>query len=234
MGYIPLFMAVTDQPCVVVGGDAVAEERVRTLLAAGAIVTVISAALTPGLRELAERGAIQYRARALAAGDLAGFVLAYCVAPDLAVGRRAAAEARTLGVPINVMDRPELCSFIAPAVVKRGPLQIAVSTSGASPALAKILRQELEECFGPQYELLLAVLAGARRHLRRHEPDAGRRAELSHALARALRDPLMRDDYAAADAELRRHLGLGLADLGIDATATQSAVERLPGAPGSP
>jgi len=232
MGYIPLFMAVTDQPCVVVGGDAVAEERVRLLLTAGAKVTVISPSLTRWLKEMAERGAVQYRARALKSGDLAGFALVYCVEADLAIARRAAAEARSLGVPINVMDRPALGSFIAPAVVRRGALQIAVSTSGSSPALAKIIRQELEASFGAQYELLLAVLAGARRHLRQHERDPARRAELSHALARALRDPLMRDDYTAAEAELRRYLGLGLADLGID-PPPQSSAKPIPVTPGS-
>lgn len=215
MGYVPLFMAVTDQPCVVIGGDALAEERVRMLLAAGASVTVISPSLTPGLRSLVARGAAHYRGRALVAGDLTGFALAYCVDPDLAVGQRAAAEARALGVPLNVVDRPELCAFIAPAVLKRGPLQIAISTSGASPALAKILRQELGGQFGPAYELLLTVLAGVRRHIRDREPDPARRAALSHTLARALREPILRGDYAAAEAELRRELGLGLADLGI-------------------
>lgn len=229
MGYVPVFMAVTDRPCVVIGGDANAEERVRTLLAAGAIVTLISPSLTPGLHEMAATSAIQYRGRALAEGDIAGFTLAYCVEPDPAIATRAAAEARALGVPINIMDRPELCSFIAPAVVKRGALQIAVSTSGASPALARILRQELEVSFGPAYELILTVLASARRYLREHEPDPARRAALSHALARALRDPILRDDYAAADAALRRGIGVGLAELGIDPPPPLG--DHLPAAP---
>jgi len=232
MGYVPLFMAVTDQPCVVIGGDAIAEQRVRALLAASAQVTVISGSLTPELHIMAANGTIQYRARALAAGDLTGFRLAYCVDPDPTIAACATAEARNLGVPINVTDRPELCSFIVPAMVKRGPLQIAVSTSGASPALARILRQELAECFGPSYELLLTVLTSARRYLRDHEPDPARRAALSHALARALRDPLTHADYAAAEAELRRCIGVGLADLGIDPTAP-FAVTTLPVTPES-
>jgi siroheme synthase-like protein len=232
MDYLPLFMAVTDQPCVVIGGDASAEQRVLTLRAAGAQVTVISGSLTPGLHIMAANGTIQYRARALAAGDLTGFRLAYCVDADPAIAARATTEARNLGLPINVTDRPELCSFIVPAIVKRGHLQIAVSTGGASPALARILRQELAECFGPSYELLLTVLTSARRYLRNHEPDPARRAALSHALARALRDPLTHDDYAAAEAELRRCIGVGLADLGIDPIPSL-AVTTLPVTPES-
>jgi siroheme synthase-like protein len=232
MDYLPLFMAVTDQPCVVIGGDASAEQRVLTLRAAGAQVTVISGSLTPGLHIMAANGTIQYRARALAAGDLTGFRLAYCVDADPAIAARATTEARNLGLPINVTDRPELCSFIVPAIVKRGHLQIAVSTGGASPALARILRQELAECFGPSYELLLTVLTSARRYLRNHEPDPARRAALSHTLARALRDPLTHDDYAAAEAELRRCIGVGLADLGIDPIPSL-AVTPLPVTPES-
>jgi precorrin-2 dehydrogenase/sirohydrochlorin ferrochelatase len=233
MGYVPLFMAVTGQPCAVVGGDTKTEERVHSLLEAGANVTVISSSLTPNLKEMAERGAIKHRAREMASGDLSGFVLAYCTDPDPAIGRRAATEARALGIPINVTDNPKLCSFIAPAVVKRGALQIAVSTSGASPVIARILRQELEALIGPQYETLLEVLAAARALLRRCELDVERRAQVLQALAYALREPLMRDDYAAADAELRRHLALGLSDLGIDLRTAQCAGENLPSTPGS-
>jgi siroheme synthase-like protein len=233
MGYIPLFVAVTNQPCAVVGGGPKAEERVRTLLTAGADVTVISPSLTSELKELLEKGAIKHRARAMAAGDLSGFVVVYCADPDPAVGRRAAVEARALNIPINITDQPELCSFIVPAVVRRGPLQVAISTSGASPVIARILRQELESLIGPQYETLLKVLAASRSHLQRHEPDAARRAELSEALALALREPLMHDDYVAADIELRRRLGAGLADLGIDPPTSQLAVETLPDTPGS-
>jgi siroheme synthase-like protein len=233
MDYIPLFMAVTGQSCAVVGGGAKAEERVRTLLEAGADVTVICPSLTIALTELAESGAIKHRARVMESGDLSGFVVVYCADPDPAVGRRAAVEARALNIPINITDQPELCSFIVPAVVRRGPLQVAISTSGASPVIARILRQELEAVIGPQYETLLKVLAASRSHLQRREPDVERRVEVSQALAYALREPLMRDDYAAADAELRRHLGLGLSDLGIDLRTAQCAVENLPSTPGS-
>ncbi len=232
MGYIPLFMTVTDQPCMVIGGDAVAEERVRALLDAGARVTVISSSVTAPLKALVESGRVEHRQRGFRSGDLAGFALAYCTEHNEALAREVAAEARSTGVPINLTDRPELCSFIAPAVVRRGALQIAVSTAGASPALAGLLRRELEAIFSAPYETLLAVLAAVRSCLRAHEPDGARRRTLSRTLASALREPILRGDHAGADAELRRHLGIGLADLGL-ARVPPGDAEQLTSLPGS-
>ena len=151
MGYLPLFMDVTDQPCVVIGGDELAASRVRALLDSGAVVTVIAATLAPSLDEMARAGRITYRARTFIPGDLEGFSLAFCTAFTHEEATIIAAEARALGVPINVTDRPQLCTFIMPAIVKRGDLQIAISTGGASPALAKHLRRELEQVLGDRY-----------------------------------------------------------------------------------
>lgn len=216
MGYVPLFLAVTGTRCVVIGGDPSAEDRVRSLLAEEAIVTVISPTLTPGLRQMVERGLVRCHERVLRPGDLAGCTLAYCTEADPAIARTAVGEADARGVLINVLDRPELCRFIAPAVVKRGALRIAISTSGASPALAKALRRELGEQFGPSWEVLLTALARVRRYLRKREPDAARRAELNRQLAEMLRPPLLQGDYVAASARLREGIGIGLEDLGIE------------------
>jgi precorrin-2 dehydrogenase/sirohydrochlorin ferrochelatase len=223
MGYIPLFFDVTGRRCIVLGGDELAERRSCTLLEAGAIVTVISAALTSRLAELAIAGRIRHLPRSFAPGDLRGAALVYCYAEDLAIARAAVDEARALGVPINVCDRPALCTFIAPAVVKRGALQIAISTGGTSPALAKILRQELEASLGGEYTMLLEILAATRQLLRERAPGLAKRAELANALARELRAALTVGDYAALEEILRRNLGVTLADLGIDRTATEPA-----------
>src|SRR5579859_6547675 len=132
MGYLPLFTDVTDQPCVVIGGGALAADRVRVLLAAGAGVTVIAPALTELLTELERIGRIRWRARSFMAGDLRDFRLAFYTGGDDDEARIIAAEARVIGMPINVTDRPQLCSFIMPAIVRRGALQIAIATGGAS------------------------------------------------------------------------------------------------------
>ena len=216
MGYVPLFLAVTGTRCAVIGGDPSAEDRVRSLLAEEATVTVISPTLTLGLHQMVEQGLVRCHERVLMPGDLAGFTLAYCTDTDPAIVHMAVAEADARGVLINVLDDPGLCRFIAPAVVKRGALRIAISTSGASPALARAIRHELDEQFQPSWEVLLTALARVRGYLRDREPDATRRVALNRKLAELLRPVLLRGDYLAANAGLREEIGIGLADLGIE------------------
>jgi len=225
MGFIPLFLDVSARPCLVIGGGETAARRARALIEAGAKVSVITRDPGAGIAALAEFGALRHLALEYARGALRDFVLVYVATTDQDVAREAAAEARELGIPINVEDRPDLCSFIAPSVVKRGDLQIAVSTGGASPSLAKSLREELELRFGPEYGFLAQILAAARRRLRRSEPEARVRARILEELVRSdLREYLRTRDYPAADQLMAVHLGCTLSDLGFDparfATAT--------------
>src|SRR5208282_284919 len=155
MGYIPIFLDVTGRECVVVGGGEVAARKVESLLEAGAHVTVVSPRLSPPMSAIVAREPITHVAREYERGDIRGCVLVYAATDDPNLHRDLAAEARALGIPINVADVPDLCTFIAPAVVKRGALQIAISTSGASPAFAARLRSELEHQFGTEYALIL-------------------------------------------------------------------------------
>jgi precorrin-2 dehydrogenase/sirohydrochlorin ferrochelatase len=217
MGYIPLFMDVFGRPCAVVGdGDATAR-RVRELLDAGAIVTIVSARPCLSLSAIVTARKVRHLARKYQPGDLRGSALAYISDEDSATVSAAAAEARDLGIPVNVADTPDLCTFIAPSVVKRGGLCIAISTSGASPALARLLREQLEGSFGPEYETLVEILAAVRRFLRRTEADPGIRARIMMELVRSnLVDHLRSGDYAKADRVVTQSLGRGLATLGFD------------------
>src|SRR5271169_81003 len=218
MGYIPIFFDVTGRPCVVIGGGEVAARKVESLLEAGARVTVVSPRLSPSLQAAVARGLVTHIARDYAPGDIKGCVLAYAATDDPKLHRELAAEARTLGIPINVADVPELCSFIAPAVVKRGALQIAISTSGASPAFAARLRHELEDQFGPEYALTLDVLRAARQRLHAGETDpADRMRRLKDLANSALPDAIAVGDVAAIERILAAHLGdgVGLAALGL-------------------
>lgn len=217
MGYLPIFLAVSGRRCIVIGGGEIAERKACSLLEAGAEVTVVSSAVTSGLAALAGRKRLRHLARVYQAGDLDGAFLAFEASGDPTAVQAAVAEARARGVLINVADEPELCSFIAPAVIKRGALQIAISTGGASPALARNLRQELQDRFGAEYESILDLLAAARHWLQAREDDLGARARILTALVNSdLREALKRRDVAAADATLRRILGASLADLGCD------------------
>jgi precorrin-2 dehydrogenase / sirohydrochlorin ferrochelatase len=218
MGYIPIFLDVTGRECVVVGGGEVAARKVESLLEAGARVTVVSPRLSPSLQTIVARGNVVHIARDYQRGDIIGCVLAYAATDDPKLHREIAAEARALGIPLNVVDVPELCTFIAPAIVKRGPLQIAISTAGASPAFAARLRRELEDQFGPEYALTLEVLRAARRRLHADEIDPGDRMRRLKDLANsALPDAIAVGDVAAIERILAVHLGdgVGLAALGL-------------------
>lgn len=231
MGYLPIFIDVSGRACIVIGGGEIAERKVRSLIEAGATVVVISPTVTPELAAMSRSGAIRHLARKYERGDLAGSWLAFEATGDDATARMVAVEAAERGVPNNVADVPELCTFIVPAVVRRGGLQLAISTGGASPALARKIREELEESFGPEYELTIELLADARRWLRVHESDLGSRARLLSALVNSdLRECLKRGDFDSVNAIVKRVLGVGLAGIGFVPAHDDSAVDRNPAA----
>jgi precorrin-2 dehydrogenase/sirohydrochlorin ferrochelatase len=218
MAYIPIFLDVTGRQCVVVGGGEVAARKVESILEAGAHVTVVSPSLSPPMEAIVASGLVTHLARNYERGDIRGCVLVYAATDDPKLHRELAAEARALGIPVNVVDVPELCTFIAPAVVKRGALQIAISTGGASPALAARLRRNLEDQFGDEYARTLEVLLAARRRLHACEIDpAVRMRRLKDLANSALPDAIAARDMPAIDRILATHLGDGvdLAALGL-------------------
>ena len=145
--YYPVFLDVRGRTALVVGGGAVAERKAAGLARAGACVRVVAPTVTAGLEAHARDGLVDLRRRAFRENDVEGVFLVYAATDDAAVNEAVYAEAEARGVPANVVDDPAHCSFIVPSVVRRGPLQLAVSTSGAAPALAKRLRRELEGRF---------------------------------------------------------------------------------------
>jgi len=216
MKYVPIFLAVAGRRCLVVGGGEVAARKVATLLAAGAEVCVVSPHLNGALTTLASRGRIRHVAREYASGDLDGASLIYAATDDAELHRRMHDEAGARGIPINVADAPELCSFIVPAVLNQGALQIAVSTAGASPAMAKRIVARLGRIFGSEYGLALEVMRAARGHLKAAEPDLRIRArKLSLLAASRIPEYLRNNDLDAVERMLHRHLGVGLDALGL-------------------
>ncbi len=145
-----------------------------------------------------------------------GVLLVYAATDDADLHQRLCAEARGRGVLINVADVPELCTFIAPAVLSRGALKIAVSTSGSSPAMAKRIVERLERMFGPEYAVTLEILRAARRRLKAVEPDLRTRAAKLKGLALSrLPEHLRRGDLDAVDRILTHHIDAGLEALGL-------------------
>jgi precorrin-2 dehydrogenase/sirohydrochlorin ferrochelatase len=168
---------------------------------------------------IVDKRLVTHLARNYQRGDIHGCVLVYAATDDPKLHRELAAEARALGIPVNVVDVPQLCTFIAPAVVKRGDLQIAISTGGASPAFAARLRRNLEDQFGDEYARTLEVLRAARRRLHASEIDpAVRMRRLKDLANSALPDAIAARDADAIDRILATYLGDGvdLAVLGID------------------
>lgn len=159
MTHYPAFLDLRGKKAVVVGGGRVAERKVLSLLEAGAEVTVISPQVTPRLARQREKGRIRHLARNYRNGDLAGSLLVIAATDSPQVNARVSRDAPGL---VNVVDVPSECSFIVPSVIKRGPLTIAVSTSGVSPAFSKTLRKELEKLYGPGFSVYLRFLAKVR------------------------------------------------------------------------
>jgi precorrin-2 dehydrogenase/sirohydrochlorin ferrochelatase len=204
----PLFALIEDRACLVVGGGAVGERKVLDLLAAGAKVTVVSRELTPGLAELAAQERLSFIQGDFTPRHLDGMMLVVGATDDLIVNQQVSAAAQARGLLVNIVDAPELCTFIVPAQVRRGPLTIAVSTGGASPALARKVREELEQHFGPDYGLYLRVLQAVRNQIlarRRGHPENQRLFQ--GLIAGPLQEAIARGDRTQVLAVLEKALG---------------------------
>lgn len=218
MSLYPVFLELSDVPCAVVGGGAVAERKVLGLLAAGAAVTVIAPTLSDRLVELVRDARIVHENRPYASGDARGFRLLFAATDRREVNEQAAREAREAGAWANVADDLEGSTFTVPSSVRRGDLTLAISTGGASPAEARRVREELEAMFPERYAAYLDLLRAVRRRLleRRGAGDPASGELFTRLVRSELRGAFLAGDAAAADAALARTLGEGyaLADLG--------------------
>jgi len=161
----PLYIAclrLGGRPCLVVGGGDVGLEKVEGLLACNADVTLVAPEAVPELRDFAEEGSIRWERRGYEPADLDGKFLAIAATSDTDVNISVYDEAERRAMLVNVVDVPPLCNFILPAIVRNGPLAIAISTAGASPALAKRMKREIAESFGEPYARLAILLNDAR------------------------------------------------------------------------
>jgi uroporphyrin-III C-methyltransferase/precorrin-2 dehydrogenase/sirohydrochlorin ferrochelatase len=166
VSYYPLFLDLRGEPCVVLGGGTLAAAKVRDLLLADARVTVIAPELEAEAEAAAADPRVRVERRPYRPGDLAGARLVVDASGDLEVNRATWEEAEAAGILVNVVDVPDRCRFIAPAVVRRDPLLVAISTGGESPFLASTLRARLERVLGPEWGPFTALVGSLRRKLR--------------------------------------------------------------------
>jgi precorrin-2 dehydrogenase / sirohydrochlorin ferrochelatase len=191
----PMFLKLEGRECLVVGAGKVGEPKISGLLETGARIRVVALQASPVVREWAREGKIELKLRAFSADDLTGAFLAIVATNSRSLNERVYREAQRLGVLCNVVDVPDLCDFYYPSVVRRGDLQIAVSTAGQSPSLAQKIRQQLEKQFGPAYAAWVAELGETRKLILASDLDKERKLDLLHSLA-------SREALEAAVAEL--------------------------------
>jgi len=218
--YYPLMVDLAGRKCLVAGGGAVAERKASILLSFGADVVVVSPELSPGLKKLADEGKLKHLPRGYRREDLEGTFLAIGATDDREINGQLARDARAGGVWANVVDSPQDCNFIVPSIVTRGDLLIAISTGGKSPALAKKIRQEMEEIYGEEYAELLEILGELRAQVLREVQDPVLRQGILEGVVnsnlleriRAGEGPLIRKDLRrlwkkALESHLKRNGG---------------------------
>lgn len=178
--YYPAFLNLEGRRAVVIGGGKVAERKVLTLLKAGAEVTVISPGITEMIKREKLKGKIKHIERQYSKGDLKNAFLVIAATDSQDINKKVFEDSTCL---VNVVDSPSLCSFIVPSVIQRGPLTIAISTSGISPALSRSIRKELEKLYGPEFAEYLGLLEKIRKKAMREIPDKKKRSRFLRSLA---------------------------------------------------
>ncbi len=183
MSYFPAFLDIEKKKCLVVGGGNVAAQKIRTLVRCGARVGVVAKSLRPSVQKLCSSGAIAWVGREFQTTDLRGAFLVIAATDDTMLNRKVWETATKQKILVNVVDDPPHCNFIVPSVFRRGKLQIGISTGGSSPAIAKRIRKELADVFGPEYALALDWMGRARHVVFKRVPTSTLRKELFSQLA---------------------------------------------------
>ena len=229
MDFLPIFLDVRDRPCVVVGGGEVAERKASLLLRAGARVTVVAPEACQGLRRREAADELVLEARRYVEGDLDGCCIAFAATDDRAVNARVSADARARNIPVNVADDPSLCSFIMPSILDRSPVVAAVSTGGASPVLARLIRMRLEQLIPSAYGRLGTFVEAFRDKVKARFAEGRERKAFWE---RVLQGPIAERVLAGQEPAARRMMDEALAS--EDVTLAEGEVYLVGGGPGDP
>lgn len=192
----PIFLDVMGQRCVVVGAGAVGQRKAQSLLSAGAKVTVVAPEATARVELLSVEGKLQWLAEAYQPSHLDGARLVFAATDDPELNQRVAADARARGALVNVAEPPEAGDFAVPATLRRGEICIAVSTGGASPSLAKKLREQIESVVGEEYAALVELLGEMRMTLEKQVKAQNKRQQVYEAILKSDALALLRDGKA--------------------------------------
>jgi uroporphyrin-III C-methyltransferase/precorrin-2 dehydrogenase/sirohydrochlorin ferrochelatase len=205
--YLPVCLRLQDTPVVLIGGGTVATRKARLLLRAGANVTVVSPEISAELEQLlADNGGVWQQSR-YQETDLHGKKLVVAATPDRATNEQIYQHAMGLALPVNVVDAPELCSFIFPSIIDRDPLLIAITSSGKSPVLARILRRKIEAMVPAAYGRLAEFAGRFRQMVKEHIPqDTRRRLFWEQAMDGTLAEQVLAGREQQAEAQLRERL----------------------------
>jgi precorrin-2 dehydrogenase/sirohydrochlorin ferrochelatase len=206
--YYPIFLNVENRTCLVVGGGEVGMRKVKTLLSCGARVGVVSPEVDPWLAEKAEEGSLELVDDHYEENHLQDRFLVIAATDDLELNCRIAQDAEKRGILCNVVDYPQEGNFILPSLVQRGALTLAISTSGKSPAMARQIRQDLEQRFGTEYADFLEVMGAVRSRLLKESHDSTANKEKFTQLVQSpLLELVKRRDYKAVDQLLKDVIG---------------------------
>lgn len=234
MRFFPVFLNLKGRRCLVVGGGEVAANKLQGLLEAEAEAVLVAPEATAEIAALAEQGRINRQAREFIPEDLAGCALVIAATDDEQTNRRVAEAATARNIPVNVVDNPQLCGFIMPSVVDRRPVQVAVSTGGASPVLARLLRARLETLIPAAYGRLATLLRDFRERVKARIPQATERRRFWEDIAQG---PVAEMVFAGQDEAAARALEQALetspATEGAGANKT-GEVYLVGGGPGDP
>jgi uroporphyrin-III C-methyltransferase/precorrin-2 dehydrogenase/sirohydrochlorin ferrochelatase len=228
--YFPAFLDLNDRPCLVVGGGAPAARKARLLERAGARLTVVARRAIPEIEDLEAAGALRLVRRGFVAGDVKGCAAVVSATGLGEVDARVSEAARAAGVPINVVDRPELSSFVAPAIVERDPVVIGISSGGASPVLARRLRARIEALLPARLGRLARFAESFRAAVRATVPDPAHRQRF---WTRVFDGPVAEDVLAGREAAARERM-LGLVNRPGTARAPEGLVHIVGAGPGDP
>ena len=209
--FYPMFMDIEGRRCLVVGGGPVGTEKTEKLLDHGAVVRLVAPEITAELRALVQGGQIaEYHARPYDPADLDGCFIVIAATQLDAINRMIWQDAEARGIICNVVDVPPLCNYIVPSIVRRGELAIAISTGGASPVVAKHIRRDIEETYGPEWQALVDLMRDLREELKgRYTDMTSRRIAMERLMDTDIVERLAAHDDEAVRTLIRESLDVG-------------------------